>query len=562
MTADTPGAPVAEGDRLHDGARPGTYRAALREVEFRRLISAYSASAIGQTFGTVAMAVAMFSRTGSAGWVAAIAAARVLPYIIVPGLAGVIAGRVSRRRLLMASAAARAVLAALLALAVAGGMAPIVLVAIAFLFTAFGTPGYPAMAAAVPAILSAENLAPGNGLLTGVETLSFIAGPALGGVVLLRGSPSTALVVNAGVFVLAIALAALLEVVPAPVIEPESLLDELAAGVHAIRSATELAAPVVLVVVVNLTYAGALVALVVYAEEVLHGNGVFGLLNTGLGIGACAGVLMTNRLARSQRQLLMLGAVTLLAGVPFALLGAVSSTAVATALMVLAGAGCVATEVLAVTLVQRVAARRHVVHIFGLLDSLIFTALFVGSALTPVLIQAFGVRAALAVLGAVIPAGALAISARFARSARRRLDDEVTARTVLLGGVPWLRDVLVPTLEALAAEAQPESVEPGTYVITEGSSPDDFFVLASGGLDVRRRTDGRDEVIASLSPGAGFGEVGLLRGVPRNASVVATEPSVVLRVRGARFVATVNAVASTAGGTLGGGLLGRLGAEP
>lgn len=550
---------AADGSRR--GARTGTYRAALGAIEFRRLIAAYSVAAIGQTFGTVAMAIAMFSRTGAAGWVAAIAAARVLPYIVVPGLAGVVAGRLPRRRLLMASAAARAVLAAGLALAVAADSPPIALVTLAFLFTAFGTPCYPAMAAAVPGILSAENLAPGNGLLTGVETLSFIAGPALGGLVLLQGTPATALLVNAGVFVVAIALAALLDSVPAPVLEPEALRDELWAGVRALKSSTELAAPVVLVVVVNLTYAGALVALVIYAEKILSGGSDFGLLNSGLGIGAFAGVVMTNRLARSQNPLLVLGGVTLLAGVPFALLAAVSSTLVASALMVAAGAGCVATEVLAVTLVQRVASRERVAHIFGLLDSLIFAALFVGSALAPVLISAVGVRATLAVLGAVIPAGALGISARFARSARRRLDDEVSARAVLLGGVPWLRDVLVPTREALAAEAQSETVAPGTYVITEGASPDDFFVLAAGALEVRQRRDGHDEVIATLAPGAGFGEVGLLRGVPRTASVVAREPSVVLRVRGSRFVATVNSVAPTAGGTLGGGLLGRLGAE-
>lgn len=187
----------ADADGSRRAVRTGTYRAALRETEFRRLIAAYSATAVGQTFGTVAMAVAMFSRTGAAGWVAAIAAARVLPYIVVPGLAGVVAGRVPRRRLLMGSAAVRAVLAAWLALAVAIDSPPIALVGLAFLFAALGTPCYPAMAAAVPAVLSAEDLAPGNGLLTAVETLSFIAGPALGGLVLLRGSPATALLVNA-----------------------------------------------------------------------------------------------------------------------------------------------------------------------------------------------------------------------------------------------------------------------------------------------------------------------------------------------------------------------------
>jgi MFS family permease len=517
--------------------------------------------AIGQTFGTVAMAVAMFSRTGSAGWVAAIAGARVLPYIVVPGLAGVIAARMPRRRLLIGSAAARAALVAALALAVATHFPPFALVVLAFLFAAFGTPCYPAMAAAVPATLTAEDLAPGNGLLTGVETLSFIAGPALGGLALLSGSPVAALLVNSGIFVVAFGLAAFLDAVPAPGSAADSLKSELLAGARALKTVPELAAPVVLVVVVNLTYAGALIALVLYAEDVLSGGADFGLLNAGLGVGALLGAMTTNRLARSQRQLFVLGAVTLLAGVPFALLGGVSSTIVAAALMVPAGAGCVATEVLAVTLVQRVVSRERVAHVFGLLDSLIFAALFLGSVIAAPLIHAFGVRVALATLGGVIPVGALLISVRFARSASRRLDESVAERVALLRRLPWLHNALAPTLEALAVEARAETVEPGARVIEEGAEPDDFFVLVSGALEVRRRTNGREDVIATLAPGAGFGEVGLLQQVPRTASVLARERSVVLRIGGDRFVATVNAVAAAAGGTLGGGLLGRLGVE-
>jgi hypothetical protein len=79
-------------------------------------------------------------------------------------------------------------------------------------------------------------------------------------------------------------------------------------------------------------------------------------------------------------------------------------------------------------------------------------------------------------------------------------------------------------------------------------------LLVSGALEVRRRENGDDGVIAALTPGAGFREVGLLQGVPRTASVVARERRVVLRVRGDGFVATVNAVAPGAGGTLGCGL--------
>jgi hypothetical protein len=196
-----------------------------------------------------------------------------------------------------------------------------------------------------------------------------------------------------------------------------------------------------------------------------------------------------------------------------------------------------------------------------MLDSLIFSALFLGSVIAPALIRLVGVRASLAVIGAVLPAVALLTAAHFSRSARRHARDPTVARVVLLQRLPWLRDALLPTLEALAADAEEETVEAGTTVIEQGADPDDFFVLESGTLEVRkrRRVDANDEVVAVLTPGAGFGEIGLLQRVPRTASVVARERSIILRVRGDRFVGSVSAVTAAAGGTLGGGLLGRLG---
>ena len=94
-------------------ARP-TFRSALRAREFRWLMVAYSLQAIGQTFGTVAITVAIFEQTGSATWVAFAAAARLVPYVLLSGLAGVLADRIPRKTLLALSVSARAALATLL----------------------------------------------------------------------------------------------------------------------------------------------------------------------------------------------------------------------------------------------------------------------------------------------------------------------------------------------------------------------------------------------------------------------------------------------------------------
>ena len=319
--------------------------------------------------------------------------------------------------------ALRAVIVAVMALVAAAGASSVLLVVLAFLFTTAATPCYPALAAAVPATLDAANLAAGNALLTGVETLAFIAGPAAGGAVLLVASPSTALALNAVVFLIALALSLRLARAPATRVpeRSESLVRSAVSGARVIASSGEVAAPVLLVIVVNAVYGGALVGLILVADRLLRtGDAGFGLLNTGLGIGACLGVAGTNRLAMSRRPLSTLMATTLLAGVPFALLAVVRSPELAFVLMMVAGAGSVLTEIFAVTLVQRAVGADVIARVFGMLDSLIFGAIFLGSVSAPLLVHLMGLRGSLVLIGAVLPVTAVL-------GARRLHDDAVRA---------------------------------------------------------------------------------------------------------------------------------------
>jgi predicted MFS family arabinose efflux permease len=532
------------------------------------LLEAYGISAVAQSFGTVAIAVAVFDQTGSAGWVGAVATARLAPYVLLPGIPGVVADRVPRRALLVGSSALRAVLIAVVALCVALEVTPLFYVALAFVFTVVGTPCYPTLAAAVPSTLSADDLASGNALLTVVETLSFAVGPALGGLVLLGAAPSAALLVNAAIFVLACLLATRLTPVPAAVgnEREESLVRSATAGARVIVSSGEVAAPVLLVAVVNLVYGGALVALVVVADELLDaGQGGFGLLNAGLGIGGCLGVLATNRMARSRRPLGVLALTTLLTGVPYALLAVADLPTIAFVLMIVAGAGSVLTEIFAITLVQRAVATEVLARVFSMLDSLLFGAILLGSIVAPFLIDLVGVRASLVLVGAVVPTTAVIFARRLHVAGLRATEvrDALTDRVRLLGAVPWLRGALVPTLEAVAAYSTVEQVPAGALIVTEGEEPDDFFVIVEGDVEVCKKaaaeTHDVGAVVAVLGPGTGFGEIGLLERVPRTATCRARGQVTLLRVDGETFVSAVSALSAAAGSALAGGVLGRLG---
>ena len=175
----------------------GTFRSALASRSLRWLLTAFALSALGQTIGTVAITVVVYDRTGSAAWAAVAAAARLVPYLLCSGLAGVVADRCDRRRLLAASACARAVLAAASLVAVVLAAPVWLLVALTFALTAAGTPCYPTMAAVVPTTVGEGDLTPANGLLTTVEAGGFLIGPALGAPLLVAG-PAAVLAVDAG----------------------------------------------------------------------------------------------------------------------------------------------------------------------------------------------------------------------------------------------------------------------------------------------------------------------------------------------------------------------------
>src|SRR2546428_9865067 len=80
------------------------------------------------------------------------------------------------------------------------------------------------------------------------------------------------------------------------------------------------------------------------------------------------------------------------------------------------------------------------------------------------------------------------------------------------------------------------AVAPGEPIFVEGGVVDSFYILESGKCAVRKKSENGTEVdLATLTPKAAFGEMGLIGKRPRIASVVAVEPSVVRRITRERF---------------------------
>jgi CRP-like cAMP-binding protein len=92
----------------------------------------------------------------------------------------------------------------------------------------------------------------------------------------------------------------------------------------------------------------------------------------------------------------------------------------------------------------------------------------------------------------------------------------------LIKGVPLFADLDDKTVERLAGEFIERHFDTGAAIATEGVDGLNFFVVASGEAEVSVRGD----VLATLGPGASFGEVALVDKSARSATVTATTPMV------------------------------------
>lgn len=522
----------------------------LRHRDIKLLIAGLGLSQGGDWLYNVALIAFVLEGTGSAAWVAAAGVVRLLPYALLGSLGGMIADTRSRRRTMIASDVLRATIMFVLAAVAGADGSPAVVIALAGAATIFSVAYGPSVNAAIPRLVAEEDLSGVNTLSTTVTNLSYALGPAVGGVLLLLGSPTAAFVVNGCTF-LGSALTTLAiradlgpDVVDATAAEAgERTGPRIADGFRALRTSALVIALVAVQIATSVLY-GIETVLYALASQRLLGLGVDGIafLYAAIGVGGIAAAGLAHRLADRSELGGVLAAASVACGLPMLGLAVVREPAAALALLLIEGAAMIVVDVLVVTSLQRLLGGDVLGRVFGTLDSLIVVGILTGAIAAPVLVSAASLEVALLVGGGVMLASGLAVL-RYAG----RIDASVEAQTeALRPRVATLRRLRIfrgssrATLERIAEVLLEEDVLPGAVLIREGDPADDLFVLTAGSLEVSVGEDGHARTVAHIAPGDYVGEIGLLHGVPRTATVRATVASRVYRIPGDRFLEAVS----------------------
>jgi CRP-like cAMP-binding protein len=127
----------------------------------------------------------------------------------------------------------------------------------------------------------------------------------------------------------------------------------------------------------------------------------------------------------------------------------------------------------------------------------------------------------------------------------RALDASVAApspQLELLHRIPIFRPLPPATLEQLARELQPARVPAGEVIVRQGEPGDRFYIVEEGEVEVRID----DVPIQRLQSGEYFGEIALLKDVPRTATVVAATDVELRTLERDEFVTAVTGHAESA----------------
>jgi MFS family permease len=533
--------------------------AAFRNDNVRRVELAWGAAIAAEWAHFVALGVFAYEQGGTAA-VGIAGLVRLLPAAAVAPFAASLGDRFRRERFLLALTLLGA--GALAASAAAASADNRVLVfAFASVVGLAATLIRPALQALLPSLArTPEELIASNGATSTIESLGTLVGPVVAGVLVSVADVATVFALGAGVLVVGAVLLARVKVENrirlAAESDGESLRRMIADGFRTVVHEGNARLVVGLIVAQTFVRGCLNVLIVVAAFQVFDGGGAqVGYLTAAIGAGGLIGAIAAMTL-RGGRLAAPFGLSLVFWGVPITLMAVRPYFGAAIVLLAIVGAANSFEDVAVFTLLQRLVPNRLLTRVLGLVWGLAMGGVAVGSIAAPAVVRAIGPRPAFVVVGSILPLLAMLTYRKLTA-----IDRTVAPapELELIDRVPLFAPLSIATKEQVAASLVPMSFAAGEVVIQAGDAGDRFYIVGDGELDIdaggHHTTAHEDDY---------FGEIALLRDVPRTATVKATVDSNLYTLQRADFLSAVtgHAAAHAAGEAIAETRLKRSTAQP
>jgi MFS family permease len=509
-------------------------REALRNGNLRRVELAWGAAIAAEWMHFVAFGIYAYDEGGAVA-VGVAGVVRMLPAALLAPFASSLGDRFRRERFLLWIALVGCGALAASAAAFFVGSVPLVF-ALAAVVGLAATLVRPALQALLPSLArTPEELIAANSATSTLEGLGTLVGPLAAGVLVSLADVGVVFAVGAVAFLGAAALLAGVTVEGLRLKEAvagESTIRLLLGGLRTVAHKPRPRLLVGLVFAQTFVRGCLNVLIVVAAFRVLDaGAAAVGYMTAAIGVGGLLGAIGSAALER-RRLAVTFGIALVVWGVPIALLAPLPEVAAYLLLLGVVGVANSVEDVAVFTLLQRIVPDDVLTRILGVVWGLAMGGVALGSIAAPLLVAAVGPRAAFVAIGVILPLVTLLSWRKLSQ-----IDREVAAPDAgldLIEGVPMFAPLPLAAKEHMATALKPVSVAGGAVVIRVGEPGDRFYIVDEGELEVdaqgvRSRVGARDY----------FGEIALLRDVPRTATVTAVADSKLFALERDDFLAAV-----------------------
>jgi MFS family permease len=459
---------------------------------------------------------------GGAGLVGLLGLAKALPGAFLVPLVTSGSDRVRREQLLVATVVPRALMLGGAAAAMTDGGHAVLVVLLVALEGGLASAFRQTQAALLPWLARTPNeLTSANTAVSVIQSAAMAGGPAIAAGLLAIGTTQSAMLASFGlVAAAAVLLGGVRPLSSQPPVRTTRRLKQLKvdmivgfqAGVRQ-RDAISLVAPAA-----AQTFARGIlnVLTVVIALDMFGlGSASVGWLAAVLGLGGLLVGPLAVILVRGRRVALSFAGGVAGWGVPMIVLAFAHAQYWPYLMFGAIGVATVFDDVGVYSSLQQVIPPRLMGRALGVRRGVLLLSMGLGSAVAPLLIHAWGARGTLLATGILLVVAAAGFVPRL-----RAIDHRISAPgpdSALLRQVSFLDPLPFATVEHLASELQSATYEPGDVIIREGEPGERFYVIVEG----RTRASKDGQQLRVMEAGDSFGEIALLRRIPRTATITA-----------------------------------------